>query len=43
MIFRQQMIADFGADGFASCANDGLIILWKVRMWKYRAPADRES
>ena len=24
-----RMIADFGGDGFASCANDGLIILWK--------------
>ena len=26
------MIADFGSEGFASCANDGIIILWKV-MW----------
>ncbi|CAB3986005.1 WD repeat-containing 41-like [Paramuricea clavata] len=24
-----RMIADFGAEGFASCASDGLIILWK--------------
>ncbi|XP_028399188.1 WD repeat-containing protein 41-like [Dendronephthya gigantea] len=24
-----RMIADFGADGFASCASDGIIILWK--------------
>lgn len=28
--FKQQMIADFGADGFASCGNDAIIILWKV-------------
>jgi hypothetical protein len=35
LIFVYQMIADFGAEGFASCASDGLIILWKVYGYRH--------